>query len=40
VVVAEETPLLRHARGCGCATVRGQEMMLAQVDGMLAFFGM
>jgi len=40
VVVADETPLLRHARACGCATVRGQEMMLAQVDEMLAFFGM
>lgn len=39
VVVADETPLLRHARACGCATVRGQEMMLAQVDEMLAFFG-
>jgi shikimate dehydrogenase len=39
VVLEDETPLLRHARACGCATVRGQEMMLAQVDAMLAFFG-
>ncbi|HEV2957701.1 MAG TPA: shikimate dehydrogenase [Xanthobacteraceae bacterium] len=38
VVVADETPLLAHARACGCPTVRGQEMMLAQVDEMLAFF--
>jgi shikimate dehydrogenase len=40
VVLAEETPLLRHARACGCATVRGRDMMLSQVDEMLAFFGM
>ena len=40
VVLEAETPLLRHARACGCPTVRGQEMMLAQVDEMLAFFGM
>jgi len=39
VVLEDETPLLRHARACGCATVRGQEMTLAQVDAMLAFFG-
>jgi shikimate dehydrogenase len=40
VVLKDETPLLRHARTCGCPTVRGQEMMLSQVDEMLAFFGM
>ncbi|MBV8751350.1 MAG: shikimate dehydrogenase [Hyphomicrobiales bacterium] len=40
VVLADETPLLRHARACGCATVRGREMMMSQVDEMLAFFGM
>jgi shikimate dehydrogenase len=40
VVLADETPLLRHARACGCATVRGRNMMLSQVDEMLAFFGM
>ena len=40
VVLKDETPLLRHARACGCATVRGQDMMLGQVDEMLAFFGM
>jgi shikimate dehydrogenase len=39
VVLKDETPLLRHARACGCATVRGQDMMLGQVDEMLAFFG-
>jgi len=40
VVLADETPLLRHARACDCPVVRGQEMMLGQVDEMLAFFGM
>jgi shikimate dehydrogenase len=40
VVLKDDTPLLRHARACGCATVRGEEMMLGQVDEMLAFFGM
>jgi shikimate dehydrogenase len=40
VVLKDETPLLRHARACGCATVRGRDMMLGQVDEMLAFFGM
>jgi shikimate dehydrogenase len=40
VVLAEETPLLRHAAACGCPTVRGLEMMLGQVEEMLAFFGM
>ena len=40
VVLKDETPLLRHARACGCAIVRGQDMMLGQVDEMLAFFGM
>jgi shikimate dehydrogenase len=40
VVLNDGTPLLRHARACGCATVRGEEMMLGQVDEMLAFFGM
>ena len=40
VVLKDETPLLRHARACGCATVRGLDMMLGQVDEMLAFFGM
>ena len=40
VVVKDDTPLLRHARACGCPTVRGEQMMLSQVDEMLAFFGM
>ncbi len=40
VVLKEETPLLRHARACGCATVGGRDMMLGQVDAMLAFFRM
>jgi shikimate dehydrogenase len=40
VVVKDDTPLLRHARACGCLTVRGEQMMLSQVDEMLAFFGM
>jgi shikimate dehydrogenase len=40
VVLKDETPLLGHARACGCVTVGGQAMMLAQVDEMLAFFGM
>src|SRR5262249_11644693 len=40
VVLKDATPLLRHARACGCSTVRGEEMMLGQVDEMLAFFGM
>jgi shikimate dehydrogenase len=40
VVLADETPLLRHAAACGCPTVRGLEMMLGQVEEMLAFFGM
>jgi shikimate dehydrogenase len=40
VVLADDTPLLRQARACGCATVRGLDMMLGQVDEMLAFFGM
>jgi shikimate dehydrogenase len=39
VVLKDETPLLRHAHACGCATVRGVDMMLGQVDEMLAFFG-
>jgi len=40
VVLKDETPLRRHARACGCATVDGADMMLGQVDAMLAFFGM
>lgn len=40
VVVKDDTPLLRHARACGCPTIRGEQMMLSQVDEMLAFFGM
>ncbi|HML13782.1 MAG TPA: hypothetical protein VK456_10770 [Xanthobacteraceae bacterium] len=40
VVLKDETPLLRHARACGCAAVAGEAMMLGQVDEMLAFFGM
>jgi len=38
-VLKDETPLLRHARACGCAAVRGLDMMLGQVDEMLGFFG-
>ena len=39
VVHGVETALLRHAAACGCPTVAGQAMMEAQVDAMLAFFG-
>ena len=40
VVFKDNTPLLRHARACGCPTIRGEQMMLSQVDEMLTFFGM
>lgn len=35
-----ETPLLAHARACGCRTMAGRAMLEGQADELIAFFGM
>jgi shikimate dehydrogenase len=39
IVTPERTPLLALAESCGCATIRGLEMMRGQIDTMVDFFG-
>jgi shikimate dehydrogenase len=34
------TPLLAHARACGCRTMAGRSMLEGQADELVAFFGM
>jgi shikimate dehydrogenase len=38
IMKPEETPLLRHAKECGCTTVGGRAMLDGQVDEVLRFF--
>jgi shikimate 5-dehydrogenase len=38
IVKPETTPLLALAQSCGCATVRGREMMLGQIARIVDFF--
>ena len=38
IVKPETTPLLALAQSCGCATVRGREMMLGQIAKIVDFF--
>jgi shikimate dehydrogenase len=38
IMKPEETPLLRHAKECGCTVVGGRAMLDGQVDEVLRFF--
>ena len=39
VTKPELTPLLRHARACGCRAIGGQAMVDGQADAVMRFFG-
>ena len=38
VILPAASPMIRHAKACGCRYVDGREMMDGQVDALLAFF--
>ena len=39
IMKPEVTPLLAHARACGCRSMAGRAMLQGQVDELVAFFG-
>lgn len=39
VTKPEVTPLLRHARACGCRAIGGRAMVDGQADAVMRFFG-
>jgi shikimate dehydrogenase len=40
IMKPEVTPLLAHARACGCRTMPGRAMLEGQADELVGFFGM